>query len=362
MPEVRRGVSGVRLNYVETLNEAWAQHLAPRASDALTVVSLFAGCGGSSLGYSMAGYREILAVEWDAHAVETFRANFPGVPVYHGDIMKLTDAEAIGLADIEPGQLDVLNGSPPCQGFSTAGKRDFTDMRNQLFREYVRLLRAFRPRAFVMENVPGMVKGKMKLIFAECMRELKESGYEVRCRLLNAKHFGVPQSRDRVIFIGIRHPASGIRHPDPLRDRYVVADALPGAPLHRADGSLILTPLYAGYWRAAGQGGSVGKLQSVKRLTIRKPSNSIVKSEGNGGVYHPTEPRKMMLRELSRLQSFPDAWAWPGVRKQIQERIGNSVPPLFMRAIALTVAETLHGSNYQAEEGGSIPTPALQVH
>ena len=168
------------------------------------MISLFAGCGGSSLGYSMAGYRELLAVEWDDHAVETFKLNFPEVPVWHGDIAKLSIEECLRITGLQPGELDVLDGSPPCQGFSTAGKRKMDDGRNQLFREYVRLLRGLEPKVFVMENVRGTVLGRMKLIFAEIMRELKASGYKVSARLMNAMYFGVPQSRQRMIFIGIR--------------------------------------------------------------------------------------------------------------------------------------------------------------
>ena len=190
-----------------------------------TVISTFAGCGGSSLGYQWAGYDERLAVEWDDNAVETFRMNFPDVPVYRGDIGKLAVDKALRLAGLRPGELDVLDGSPPCQGFSIAGKRDFGDSRNQLFKEYVRLLQGLRPKVFVMENVSGMVKGKMKIIFAEIMRELKASGYRVKARLLNAMCFGVPQSRERMIFIGVRedlgiepsHPV-GNRKKIPFRD------------------------------------------------------------------------------------------------------------------------------------------------
>ena len=192
------------MTYLEALDSAWRDHLAPRAEDAPTVISLFAGCGGSSLGYSMAGYRELLAVEWDANAVETFRLNFPDVPVYHGDIATLDVERCLSLAGIAPGELDVLDGSPPCQGFSTAGKREMSDDRNQLFHEFTRLLAGLRPRAFVMENVSGMVKGKMRLIFVEILRELKSCGYRVSARLLNAMYFGVPQSRQRLIFIGVR--------------------------------------------------------------------------------------------------------------------------------------------------------------
>jgi DNA (cytosine-5)-methyltransferase 1 len=188
-------------NYPAHLDACWQEHLAPRAADAPTVVSLFAGCGGSSLGYSMAGFRELLAVEWDEHAVETFKANFPDVPVWQGDIAELSIEECLRLIGLQPGELD---GSPPCQEFSTAGRRKMDDGRNQLFQEYVRLLRGLRPKVLVMENVSGMVKGKMKLIFAEIMRELKASGYNVSARLMNALYFGVPQSRQRMIFIGVR--------------------------------------------------------------------------------------------------------------------------------------------------------------
>jgi DNA (cytosine-5)-methyltransferase 1 len=103
----------------------------------------------------MAGYRELLAVEWDDHAVETFKLNFPDVPVWHGDIAELSVEERLRITGLQPGELDVLDGSPPCQGFSTVGKRKMEDGRNQLFREYVRLLRGLKPKVLVMENVSG---------------------------------------------------------------------------------------------------------------------------------------------------------------------------------------------------------------
>ena len=191
-------------DYLAFLEACWQEHKKPRAADAPTVISLFAGCGGSSLGYSMAGFRELLAVEWDGHAVATFKANFPDVPVYHGDIAKLSVEEILRTTGLQPGELDVLDGSPPCQGFSTAGRRKMDDGRNQLFREYIRLLRGLQPKVLVMENVSGMVKGKMKLIFVEILRELKDSGYHVSARLMNAMYYGVPQSRQRMIFVGVR--------------------------------------------------------------------------------------------------------------------------------------------------------------
>ena len=186
---VRNVATDGRNKYLDILDEAWRQHLAPRESGAPTVISTFAGGGGSSLGYSMAGFKELLAVEWDQNAVDTFKLNFPDVPVYHGDIAALSVNEVFRLTGLKEGELDVFDGSPPCQGFSTAGKREMSDSRNMLFREYVRLLRGLKPKVFVMENVSGMVKGKMKLIFAEIMRELKASGYKVSARLMNAMYF-----------------------------------------------------------------------------------------------------------------------------------------------------------------------------
>ena len=203
MPPMRTLLPKIE-NYPAYLEACWQQHLKPKDRNAPTVVSLFAGCGGSSLGYSMAGFRELLAVEWDDHAVETFKANFPGVPVWHGDIAKLAVGEALRITGLQPGELDVLDGSPPCQGFSTAGKRKMDDGRNQLFREYIRLLRGLQPKVLIMENVSGMVKGKMKLIFVEILKELKSSGYHVSARLMNAMYYGVPQSRQRMIFVGVR--------------------------------------------------------------------------------------------------------------------------------------------------------------
>ncbi len=192
-----------------------------------TYVSLFAGCGGSSLGYKMAGGRCLLAVEWDSKAAMTYMRNFPDAPFYHGDIYRLTGDWALELAGVAPGGLDLLDGSPPCQGFSTAGKRQVSDPRNSLFRDYIRLLEAFRPKAFVMENVSGLVKGKMRPVFREIMTALKGAGYIVRCRLLNAKWLGVPQERKRLIWLGARDDLRlEPRHPEPWGRPVTVREAI----------------------------------------------------------------------------------------------------------------------------------------
>jgi DNA (cytosine-5)-methyltransferase 1 len=311
-------------DYPAFLEEAWQQHLAPRRPDAPTVVSLFAGCGGSSLGYSMAGFRELLAVEWDKNACETFRLNFPGVPVYEGDICQLSGAEALRLAGIGPGELDVLDGSPPCQGFSTAGKRDMADGRNQLFREFVRLLKAFQPRAFVMENVSGLVKGKMKLIFADIMRELKAAGYQVSCRLLNAMWFGVPQSRQRLIWIGLREGKPG--HPGV---QWQPICALCATENTR---DLVRNPA----------GPRAFSLAS-RKLTHHKPAptldaNALV--PGSAAAFD-SDGVRIGAERYAVIGSYPASFQFAGLWKDKLVRIGNSVPPLFMRAIAGHVAGLL---------------------
>jgi DNA-cytosine methyltransferase len=181
-----------------------------------TVVSLFAGCGGSSLGYKQAGFDVRLAVEWDTGAADVYRRNFPGANIFEGDIADLTAEEALRAATLEPGELDVLDGSPPCQGFSTAGHRKFSDSRNRLFEEYVRMIEVFKPKMLVMENVSGLRKGKMKLIFAEMTRALKDAGYKISCRELNAWWYGVPQDRRRLIWVGVREDLAAVPgHPEP---------------------------------------------------------------------------------------------------------------------------------------------------
>jgi DNA (cytosine-5)-methyltransferase 1 len=333
------------MTYPEILEAAWQDHLKPKGPDAPTVISTFAGGGGSSLGYSMAGYRELLAVEWDNNAVETFKLNFPDVPVYHGDIAKLSVKECMKLAGLsEPGELDLLDGSPPCQGFSSAGKRILNDPRNQLFREYIRLLRGLKPKVFVMENVPGLVKGKMKLIFAEIMRELKASGYRVRCKKLNAMYFYVPQSRERLIFIGVRDDLEiEGSYPKAESRPIVVKNAWENISLEKDDlnyAKKIIDhrPSIAKWLKITPAGQQLSKYEprgyffNWARLCFDKVARSIPKEDTN--ICHPIEMRAICYSEAARLASFPDTFKFPCSPHQNRLRIGNSVPPFFMRSIA----------------------------
>ena len=313
-------------------------------------MSTFAGCGGSSLGYTLAGGKVRLAVEWDDNAVETYRLNFPDTPIYHGDIAKLSVDECLRLSGLKVGELDIFDGSPPCQGFSTAGRRKLDDSRNQLFREYVRLLQGLQPRAFVMENVAGMVKGKMRLVFVECLRALKKSGYRVRARLLNAMYFNVPQSRERMIFIGVRDDLEiDPSHPLPQSTPMTVREALRGVVNDPDERQWLLEcgERYAAYapYDTMRQGEN-GRFGDFYRMNPHTPARTIVKFAGVVGarsVMHFDEKRRPTVSEFKRLASFPDKYTFVGEWKDKVERIGNSVPPRFMQAIAEHVAYNVLG-------------------
>lgn len=336
--------------YLTILESAWQEHLAEREPNAPTVISTFAGCGGSSLGYSMAGFRELLANEWDDNAVATFKLNFPDVPVIQGDIAKLTVEQVLELTGLQPGELDVFDGSPPCQGFSTAGKRVMDDPRNQLFREYIRLLRGLQPKVFVMENVSGMVKGKMKLIFADILRELKASGYKVSARLLNAMYFNVPQSRQRLIFIGVREDL-GIEpsHPKAESKPFAIRDSILDVD---TSGTPPFNDKYAKLWDRIRPGSNaqsiIGKgYNSCVKPNPNKPAPTLPKTQTGRGfatIAHWSEKRAMSVGEAKRVASFPDDFEFIGNYSTQWMRIGNSVPPLFMRSIARHIRTEILGS------------------
>lgn len=317
-----------------------------KSQNKFTVISTFSGCGGSSLGYQLAGGKVLLAVEMDDNAVETYRLNFPETQIYHGDIHDLTVEKIFELTGLKEGELDILDGSPPCQGFSTAGKREFCDPRNQLYNEYIRLLRGLKPKVFIMENVSGLVKGKMKLIFADILKELKQSGYKVKVRLMNAKYYNVPQSRQRLIFIGVRNDLEvGPSHPKPeskpitlkeciwdLRNKEVENKELPPIVKEIAKYQPKIWSSNPKIYKKI-KGNLAGSL-SLKWGNWDEVSQTLIKSEISlTGVVHPDRQRYMNCNEYKRIASYPDNFKFID-RKSCIERIGNSVPPNFMKAIA----------------------------
>lgn len=326
----------------------------------LNVISLFAGCGGSSLGYQLAGCNLLAAIERDPHAIATYRANHPGTLLIDEDIMQLDPVQLMKTLKLKPGELDILDGSPPCQGFSLAGSRQVHDPRNRLFLDYVRFLNAFQPRAFVMENVPGLVTGKMRSTFQEIIQALSACGYLVRARVLNAAHYGVPQARKRLIILGYRTDLNLIpRHPLPHSDilpfRQAVATlkepGLTQVPVGRALAiAKALQPGESGadlHQRYRHKGNDF----SLVRLSWHKPSPTVCKTirPGQCGLLHLEEARFLSINELKRVCSFPDDFILSGSFEQQWGRLGNAVPPILMKAIAQSLTQQLIGEPNDAK-------------
>lgn len=182
------------------------------ASDRPTAVSLFSGCGGLCEGVRLAGFDVVAAAEWDRFAVETYKFNFPDVPLFDDDVKffrrpkaKRWQDRAEEFSALDEGQVDMVFGGPPCQGYSQIGPRDIDDERNDLYGQFVRVLRDLRPRVFLMENVPNMLLLKKGMFKHRALAALRRAGYS-NCdvRVLHATDFGVPQLRKRAVFFGVR--------------------------------------------------------------------------------------------------------------------------------------------------------------
>jgi DNA (cytosine-5)-methyltransferase 1 len=327
--------------YAARLSELWQRATAPRADDAPTVASCFAGMGGSTLGYLAAGYRELLAVEHDAHAAECLRLNF-GVHVHQGDIADV----APGALGIAPGELDLLDGSPPCQGFSSLGRRANDDPRSVLFLEFVRLLTAWQPKAFVMENVPGLPVSFPRR-FAEVCAALTAAGYAITAAIVPAEAFGAATVRPRLIITGARadlEVTPGL--PAPSRRGVILRDALtpapapviePAAPGERIMRLAVLVkPGRKGEHALLERGGrhAYYNLQRAHFDRVCWTLPALVDTT-RCGILHPREHRFLTIGELMRVQGIPDEFTWPAgtTYKVAHHRIGNSVCPLLTEAL-----------------------------
>jgi DNA (cytosine-5)-methyltransferase 1 len=322
------------------------------------VISTFSGCGGSCLGYRMAGYRVLWANEFVSAARDTYKANYPDGIVDGRDIRTVQPNEILKAVSLEQGDLDLLDGSPPCASFSTAGKREkewgkvklYSDTHQRtddLFFEYARILRGLQPKVFVAENVSGLVRGTVKGYFKLILKELKSCGYRVEARLLDAQWLGVPQMRQRVIFVGVRND---IQHnpafPKPLPWQYSVKDACPWfaerpesplVPDHEAD---ISRYSISAFWEQVKPGETHPKRFNLCKPALDRPCPTITATGGNIGsaaVCHPFEKRKFTIAELKRLSAFPDDFILTGPYAKQWERIGRSVPPVMMYHVAAAI-------------------------
>lgn len=308
-----------------------------------TVISTFAGCGGSTLGYKMAGYNELLAIDFDATCEKTFNTNFPETPFWKKDIVSVETKEILSFTKLKVGELDLLDGSPPCQGFSISGNRDINDARNKLFLEFVRLIDGLKPKVFVMENVSGLSYGKMKGIFNEIMKCFSDLKYITKCKMLDAKYHGVPQSRRRLIWIGVRNDiGKEPEFPDINNGIISVNKALNGLVITEQ----IKVPCNAVRKRVLdrcieGEGGdkyNKGMYFNWVRISRRKPCPTISKT---AMLLHWKDDRYLTIQELKRLSTFPDDFVFAGNFFSQWGQIGNSVPPKMIEAIAETIKQKI---------------------
>lgn len=320
-----------------------------------TVISLFSGCGGSSLGYKSAGFKELLAVDYNENCVTTFKKNFPDVPVWKKDICKVTSKDILRFCKIGVGDLDVLDASPPCQGFSLAGGRDVSDSRNVLFLEFIRLVKGLQPKVFIMENVSGQILGNMRGMFKEILRGLKDTGYNVKAKLMNSQYYGVPQSRRRIFYIGVRHDL-GMEpsFPKPSNKMVTVKEALEGIKDNDLSRTRPITRQVRDVLPFLKPGENVSKYHpkesffNVSRCHLNRPAPTILKTMTK---IHPLEDRFLTIQEVKRLCSFPDDFEVTGAVTAQWGQLGNAVMPKQMEAIARNISKEILDRHYSGKAG-----------
>lgn len=333
-------------------------------TNGFNLVSTFSGCGGACLGFKMAGYKVLWANEFIEAARDTYQLNHPGVILNGEDIRTVSGSDILSAIKLGRGEIDLLEGSPPCSSFSIAGKRhrgwgieksysDSSQVSDDLFFDYSRIVGDLQPRVFVAENVAGLVRGRAVGYFNNILKDLRGQGYAVEARLLDASYLGVPQARQRIIFVGVRNDlvekfGVGPTFPKPGKSRALLGDVISDGPvsevtsfLDKETGFEIGLGDYAvgKEWDRMPIGG-YSKFYSLKRPPLNRPAPTVTAMAGQVGaasIAHPFERRKFNLEELRALQSLPEDFILTGNYTQRVERIGRSVPPLMAKAIGDTI-------------------------
>lgn len=315
---------------------------------ALKFIDLFSGCGGVSQGYVDCGFKPIASVDFLHSACETHRRNIPQCEVVEGDItldetkQRLYDIVSEILGDEE---LDVLHASPPCQGFSQAGKRMIDDPRNRLYKEAVEIMSVLKPRWITMENVPGMVSMQDGDVVRQIEDDLTSIGYKVKWMILNSADYYSPQIRRRWILIGNRENKE-IDFPEPMLkpEEYITMEQAIGDLIDKEEDKnlnhIFTKHSYEMSERlmAVEEGKSLYENypESWRKSPWNEPSCTIKENHGAVNI-HPKLPRVLTPRELARLQDFNDNFIFCGSKKDQLVQIGNAVPCKLARAIGLTI-------------------------
>lgn len=363
---------------------------APPTMNKPTVIDLFSGCGGLSLGFQNAGYEVLLGVDHDAAALKTYQRNFPEAIAANIDLSQRTAATQIRKT-IKCDQVDAIIAGPPCQGFSLTGPRNFDDKRNKLYLAVLSLLGEMRPRCAVIENVPGMLRLYGGEIHREIVRRIESRGYRVTTpQILCAADYGVPQMRRRAFIVAVRRDCGEFEFPQPTRnpDGYVsCADAIGDLPSLVKDLGAEISdydrPASTPYQRKMrlrsrklynhvgtrhtdlvksvisqvpeggnhldlppGVGTSRRFNEAWTRYHSKEPSHTI--DTGHRNHFHYEYDRVPTIRENARLQSFPDTFIFEGTKTQQNRQVGNAVPPLLAEKIGATLLGVLAGKECAA--------------
>lgn len=346
------------------------------------VIDLFAGCGGLSKGFMDAGFNVIVGVDNEQSALNTFELNHKGSVGLNADLSKQETFDEIKRIAGDK-EIDVVIAGPPCQGFSLTGPRNFDDPRNKLYLAVIELVRQYRPKGFIIENVPGMATMYNGQVKDEVLRRFKEMGYNIDCKILLAADYGVPQMRRRLIFMGIRKDIGEPHFPTPIldKDNYIgCRDALSDLPSRNNDlgieideyteppkseyqkkmressvklhnhvatnhkqfvkDTIALVPEGGNYRDLPPGWGESRKFNEAwTRYHGDKPSKTI--DTGHRNHFHYEYNRVPTVRENARLQSFPDDFIFTGTRTQQNRQVGNAVPPLLGYALGKEILEII---------------------
>ncbi len=354
-------------------------------SETFNVIDLFCGCGGLSKGFLDAGYNVLVGIDNNQPALDTFSLNHNGGIALNADLSRQETFDKIKeLAD--GNSIDVIIAGPPCQGFSLTGPRNFDDPRNKLYLAVIEMVKQYQPKAFIIENVPGMFTLYDGQIKNEILRRFRTMQYNVDCKILCAADYGVPQTRRRLVFMGIRSDIGEPNFPIPVLtpENYVTCkDAISDLPslvddLGSEESSYTSEPLTEYQIKMRGnckvlhnhvgtkhtqlvidtislvpEGGNykdlpVGWGESRKfheawtRYDGNKPSKTI--DTGHRNHFHYKWNRVPTIRENARLQSFPDDFVFLGTKTQQNRQVGNAVPPLLGFALGNTIKAIIEGA------------------
>ena len=333
------------------------------------IIDLFCGCGGLSKGFEMAGFNTVLAIDFWKDAVETFNNNHKNKVAICDDVSKVSNEFLDDFT--KKNKITGIVGGPPCQGYSTVGKRDINDDRNYLYLQYCRIVEKVKPEFFVLENVKGLLtlnNGKFKDDIIERFTKL---GYIVDYKILNSADYGVPQNRNRVFFVGIKNKK--FKFPKEKSKKVSTYEAISDLTIYEDKYTTSAQTSYQKNMRGNNKqlknneftihtektidviskipdGGKITDLpkefweirkynKAFQRMNSKSQSNTI--DTGHRNYFHYSENRIPTVRESARIQSFPDNFIFYGSRTSQYKQVGNAVPPLLANAIAIEIMKQI---------------------